>query len=67
MKVLTQKELISSLKVDNNIMFLLGAGCSISSGCMAASDLVENLKFIYIAEIIMLEKKTLWIIMKKVF
>lgn len=44
MKVLTQKELISSLKVDNNIMFLLGAGCSISSGCMAASALVREFK-----------------------
>lgn len=44
MKVLTQKELISSLKVDNNIMFLLGAGCSISSGCMAASGLVREFK-----------------------
>lgn len=44
MKILTQKELISSLKVDNNIMFLLGAGCSISSGCMAASALVREFK-----------------------
>lgn len=44
MKILTQKDLISSLQVDNNIMFLLGAGCSISSGCMAAGALVKEFK-----------------------
>ncbi len=44
MKILTQKELMSSLQVDNNIMFLLGAGCSISSGCMGASALVREFK-----------------------
>lgn len=44
MKILTQKDLISSLQIDSNIMFLLGAGCSISSGCMAASSLVKEFK-----------------------
>lgn len=44
MKILTQKELMSSLQVDNNVMFLLGAGCSISSGCMGASALVREFK-----------------------
>lgn len=35
---------MSSLQIDSNIMFLLGAGCSISSGCMAASSLVKEFK-----------------------
>ena len=44
MKILTQNELITSLDVDSNVMFLLGAGCSISSGCMAAGALVLEFK-----------------------
>ena len=44
MSVLNQKELISSLNIDKNIMFLLGAGCSISSGCMAANALIKEFK-----------------------
>lgn len=44
MKELTQEQLISSLNVDSNVMFFLGAGCSITSGCMGADSLVQEFK-----------------------
>ena len=46
MKIITQETLINSLNIsrDSDILFLLGAGCSINSGCMAASKLVLEFK-----------------------
>ena len=39
-------ELINSLSLyrNNDVMFLLGAGCSIGSGCMAAGKLINEFK-----------------------
>jgi hypothetical protein len=43
-KILEEKNLISILSLENKPIFLLGAGCSVSSGCMAASALVFDFK-----------------------
>lgn len=45
-KIKNVSELINCLKVSSgeDILFLLGAGCSISSGCMAAGKLVKEFK-----------------------
>ena len=40
MSIINESELINSLNITNgeNIMFLLGAGCSIQSGCLSANN-----------------------------
>ena len=53
MKYFTQDKLINSLNIlkGSEVVFLLGAGCSISSGCMAANKLIlEFKKRIYCAQ-----------------
>ncbi len=53
MKIYKQYELINHLSItkENDVVFLLGAGCSINSGCMSANKLVaEFKKRIYCAE-----------------
>lgn len=42
----TQENLINTLNVSNgnDILFLLGAGCSVSSGCMASGKMVQEFK-----------------------
>ena len=46
MKKYTQDNLINSLSLfdNNDVAFLLGAGCSISSGCMSANKMVNEFK-----------------------
>jgi len=46
MKRYTQENLINhlSLAKENDVVFLLGAGCSINSGCMAAGKLITEFK-----------------------
>lgn len=39
-----EKELVRSLEINDNTAFLLGAGCSIASGCMSASKLIMEFK-----------------------
>lgn len=39
-----ERDLINSLEVNKDTMFLIGAGCSILSGCMPASKLVAEFK-----------------------
>ena len=43
---MTQEALLNSLNISNgnDVVFLLGAGCSINSGCMAANKLVLEFK-----------------------
>lgn len=53
MKIYSQENLLNSLSLlkGTEITFLLGAGCSISSGCMAASKLIDEFrKRIYCSE-----------------
>lgn len=48
---MTESQLVNDLGLGGQTMFLLGAGCSISSGCKAASMLVKDFKIrIYCAE-----------------
>lgn len=46
MRIYTQENLINSLNLakESTVTFLLGAGCSIASGCMSASKLVLEFK-----------------------
>lgn len=46
MKEYTQENLINHLSIlkENNVCFLIGAGCSINSGCMAADKLTQEFK-----------------------
>jgi len=43
-RILTREQLISSLRLNSSGSFLLGAGCSISSGCMASGELIQDFK-----------------------
>lgn len=46
MPIINENELINSLNIINgeDVMFLLGAGCSIQSGCLAANKLINEFK-----------------------
>ena len=44
MKRLRQEELISSIYIDKNTLYIIGAGCSISSGCLSSYELVQKFK-----------------------
>jgi hypothetical protein len=43
-QILKEDELISILNIESKPAFLLGAGCSISSGCMASQQLIFDFK-----------------------
>jgi hypothetical protein len=44
MKIITQSDLVNSLNTNDDVTFLLGAGCSIASGCLPSSRLIEDFK-----------------------
>ena len=62
----TQECLINKLSISrlNDISFLLGAGCSISSGCMAAGKLVTEFKKI-VPMTYLCSSLFLWVLLRK--